>query len=91
MLHPYSKLVDNTIIDLCDGLEKGIYTIKSITEHWITIQRGDDLVQIWNANKWYAWLSTGHIEGTDGWKSLSPSRTTMVRFDKVITKVKHKY
>lgn len=84
MNHPKSKAVDKFVNDLLD-LEPEVI---SQDEYYIRLQLKDTRVDIWVANRWYAYASSGRLLDESGlrvrylWSNLRPSRKTMSRLVK---------
>ena len=77
-LYNHSKWLDSLI-------DKVIYLIDNcedvnidIDEYYITIRTSNDVIKFWNENKYYAWLSSGSINGV-GFLNISPSKFSMYR------------
>ena len=88
MNEPVDRALDQIIkSSLESGVERATvlrYTIKVLFKNGIEMQA-------WNANKYYAWLQSGHIK-QDGhisplyeWKGARPSKQTMCDLDDAIT------
>lgn len=77
-LYNHSKwldlLIDKVIylIDNCEDVNI------DIDEYYITIRTSNDVIKFWNENKYYAWLSSGSINGV-GFLNISPSKISMYR------------
>lgn len=56
-----------------------------ITYHNIKIQTSSTTINFWNANKFYAWLQSGDINGVR-YRGISPSRSAMFDFKECLKK-----
>lgn len=73
------------------AIRSGIYsiTIRDTYRSNIVFNDGTYGV-IWNANKWYAWLTDGSLVSPNGdayvWEDKRPTRWTMIKLKKAIEK-----
>lgn len=75
MAHPTYHILD---IILNISLDKGIKNVKH-DEYCLYIEFTDGVkAELWNENKYYAWLSSGNIDGFY-WKNSRPKKSTMRR------------
>lgn len=61
------------LIDNCEGVKV------EVTYHDIIITTENTDIELWNANKFYGWLSAGAVNGVE-WKKVSPSLSAMYDF-----------
>lgn len=55
-----------------------VFSVLFDGEHWMLIETEHGTLELWNANRWYAWASQGCFTDNDGnslvWKEKMPSR-----------------
>jgi len=76
-----NKNVNKAISDLLDRTDIDILRVQ---DHAIYIKTDNRIYQLWNSNRWYAWLSRGHIYNFDGeslfeWDDCGISIFTMAK------------
>lgn len=76
------KVLD-TILSKC--IDSGIKSYKT-TAYFMNIDFNNGInAVLWNANKYYAWISEGYI-GTYSFRGVQPSKKTMRKLNKEIEK-----
>lgn len=73
---------DNFILKIIDALNTGEATVTEINNFYITVLTADRVVELWNGNKYYAWLSraddvTHNYFGDKIYSNVRPRRSTM--------------
>lgn len=60
-------------------IENCPHAVVEIDYHYITITTSTSTIKLWNANKFYAWISSGTVNGR-GFSGCMPSREVSYEF-----------
>lgn len=90
MNYSESKTATATISRLIMEIEAGTSEITDIREYEIEIKASEGTYLLWNASKYYAWLSrcstTYDVLDANVWNKERPSRKMLRKFSKLIKK-----
>lgn len=77
---------------LTDLIYKCIWIIENcedstvhIDEYYINIKTSSSTIELWNENKWYAWLTKGSVNGR-GFDDIAPSKLSKYLFKECLKK-----
>lgn len=77
-LHNYEadKQVDELVYRSISLIDNCPNVTVEVDEYYITIKTFSTTIMLWNANKWYAWLSSGYVNGKR-YRGMRASNTAM--------------
>lgn len=76
----------DALIRRCIWLIENYPSVNVIIDHYyITIQTSENTIRLWNANKFYGWLSLGSVD-KDHFHGIMPSRRVSFKFKKCLEK-----
>lgn len=79
MNYEHNKSIDELLYRCIDLIENCPVVKVKIDYYYISIHTSSTKIEIWNANKYFAWCSSGCVNGRE-FNDVSPSRSAMYDF-----------